>query len=45
MFITNGIPATLIQNNRGSSKYYDDQDKKNVDVVVCPYNVDQDVRF
>ena len=45
MFITNGIPATLIQNNRGNSKYYDDQDKKNVDVVVCPYNVDQDVRF
>lgn len=45
MFITNGIPATLIQNNRSSSKYYDDQDKKNVDVVVCPYNVDQDVRF
>lgn len=45
MFITNGIPATLIQNNRGSSKYYDDQDKTNVDVVVCPYNVDQDVRF
>lgn len=45
MYITNGIPATLIQNNRGSSKYYDDQDKTNVDVVVCPYNVDQDVRF
>ena len=45
MFITNGIPATLIQNNRGTSKYYDDQDKTNVDVVVCPYNVDQDVRF
>ena len=45
MFITNGIPATLIQNNRGTSKYYDDQDKTNVDVVVCPYNVDQEVRF
>ena len=47
MFLTNGLPATLIQNNR-STEYdsiYDDQDKKEVDVVVCPYNVDQAVKF
>lgn len=45
MFITNGIPAVLIKNNRNESEYYDDQDKIEQDIVVCPYNVDQDVRF
>jgi len=45
MFITNGIPAILVQNNRKKSEYYDDQDKTNVNVVVCPYNVDQKVNF
>lgn len=45
MYITNGMPAKLIQNNRNTSEYYDDQDKTEVDVVVCPYNVDQDVKF
>ena len=47
MFLTNGIPATLIQNNRSTDydSVYDDQDKKEVDVVVCPYNVDQSVSF
>lgn len=47
MFITNGMKATLIQNNR-SANYtspYDDQDKKQVDIVVAPYNVDQAVKF
>ena len=47
MFLTNGMKATLIQNNR-SANYndpYDDQDKKSVDIVVCPYNVDQAVKF
>lgn len=45
MFNVNGMPAVLIQNNRGESSYYDDQDKQEVNVVVCPYNVDQKVRF
>ena len=45
MFNTNGIKAVLIKNNRYESSYYDDQDKEYEDVVVCPYNVDQSVRF
>ena len=45
MYNVNGIPAVLIQNNRNESSYYDDQDKTEVDIVVCPYNVDQEVRF
>ncbi len=45
MFNVNGMKAVLIQNNRKTSSYYDDQDKQEVDVVVCPYNVDQEVRF
>lgn len=46
MFLTNGMKATLIQNNRSNDNSpYDDQDKKSVDIVVCPYNVDQTVRF
>ena len=45
MFITNGIDAILVKNNRNESSYYDDQDKIEEDVVVCPYNVDQDVKF
>ena len=45
MFITNGIPAVLIKNNRNESEYYDDQDKTEQDIVVCPYNVDQDIKF
>lgn len=45
MFITNGMPAVLIKNNRNESEYYDDQDKTQENIVCCPYNVDQDVRF
>lgn len=46
MFLTNGMKATLIQNNRSNDNSpYDDQDKKQVDIVVAPYNVDQAVRF
>lgn len=47
MFLTNGMKATLIQNNRSSnnSDPYDDQDKKEVEIVVAPYNVDQAVNF
>ena len=46
MFLTNGMSATLIQNNRtGVYSAYDDQDKKEIDIIVAPYNVDQAVRF
>lgn len=45
MFNVNGMNAVLIQNNRNTSSYYDDQDKQEVDIVVCPYNVDQEVKF
>ena len=45
MFNVNGFKATLIQNNRGVSSVYDDQDKRCVPIVVCPYSVDQAIRF
>ena len=45
MFNVNGMKSTLIQNNRNESKYYDDQDKQEVNIKVCPYNVDEAVRF
>lgn len=47
MFNVNGFKATLVQNNRTtkSDDYYDDQDKKEIEIKVCPYNVDQAIRF
>lgn len=47
MFNVNGIPAVLIQNNRASTNddYYDDQNKQEVNIVVCPYNADVSVKF
>lgn len=45
MFNTNGLSAILVQNNRGTSTYYDDQDKTEIEIKVCPYNQDQIVRF
>lgn len=47
MFNVNGFKATLIQNNRTTTEddYYDDQNKQEVEIKVCPYNVDQTVRF
>lgn len=45
MFNVNGLSATLIQNNRNESSVYDDQDKQEVNIKVCPYNVDQKDRF
>ena len=46
MFNVNGFPAVLIQNNRGTeTSYYDDQDKTEVNIVACPYNVDMTDRF
>lgn len=47
MFNVNGFEATLIQNNRntGEDVYYDDQDKREIKIKVCPYNVDAKIRF
>lgn len=45
MFNVNGMSAILIQNNRNESDVYDDQDKQQVNIKVCPYNVDQSDRF
>lgn len=47
MFNINGLPAILVQNNRTTTDedYYDDQNKKEVNIKVCPYNVDQAVKF
>lgn len=46
MYNTNGMVATLIQYNRNDEEsIYDDQDTKELDIVVCPYNVDQAIRF
>lgn len=41
----NGIPAVLIQNNRTTSEYYDDQDKQEVNIKVCPFNTEHAVNF
>lgn len=45
MFNVNGMKAVLIQNNRNESEYYDDQDKQKKNIKVCPYNVDQAIKF
>lgn len=45
MFNVNGMSATLVQNNRTTSGIYDDQDKTEIDIKVCPYNVDQAIKF
>lgn len=46
MYNVNGMVATLIQYNRDDEEsIYDDQDKRELDIVVCPYNVDQAIRF
>lgn len=45
MFNVNGMKAILVQNNRGESDYYDDQDKKEIKIKVCPFNSDMSVRF
>ena len=45
MFNTNGMTATLIQKNRSASGIYDDQVENWITIKVCPYNVDQAVKF
>jgi hypothetical protein len=46
MFLVNGIKCTLRQFNRTESdSAYDDQNYKDTPIKVCPYNVDQAVRY
>ena len=46
MFNVNGMNAKLIQHNRNDEDaYYDDQDMQEVNIKVCPYNVDQTIKF
>jgi hypothetical protein len=45
MFLTNGMKAELIQFNRNTSSYYDDQDKQSIEIKVIPYNADQTISF
>lgn len=46
MYNVNGMVATLVQHNRtDEDNIYDDQDTREIDIIVCPYNVDQAVRF
>ena len=45
MFNVSGFKAISIQNNRGESDYYDDQDKREVKIKLCPYNADMSVKF
>ena len=47
MFNVNGFKAKLIQNNRTTlnDDYHDDQNKTEIEIKVCPYNVDQAIKF
>ena len=46
MYNVNGMVATLLQFNRNDEEsIYDDQDKQELDIVVCPFNVDQAISY
>lgn len=46
MFLVNGMKATLIQYNRNNSNsIYDDEDQTTKTIKICPYNVDNAIRF
>lgn len=46
MFLVNGIKAKLIQYNRSEdNNVYDDQNKKEIYIKCCPYNVSRGIRF
>lgn len=46
MFLVNGMKATLIQYNRSNdNSIYDDEDKTEKTIKICPYNVDNDINF
>ena len=41
MYNVNGMDAKLIQYNRTEeNSIYDDKNSREIDIVVCPYNVD-----
>jgi hypothetical protein len=45
MFLVNGIKAKLIQNNRNDSQVYDDEDRKIINIKICPYDVENSIKF
>lgn len=46
MFLVNGIKCTLRQFNRtNDNSFYDDQNYQDIPIKVCPYDVDQAVKF
>ena len=46
MYNVNGMKATLLQFNRiEDDSIYDDKNIQEVDIVVCPFNVDMAIRF
>ena len=45
MYITNGLPATLIKYNREGTGVWDDEYTETQDIVLCPYNQDVSVGF
>lgn len=48
MFITNGLPATLIKFNRGqevNTGVWDDEYTLEESITLCPYNQDNSINF
>lgn len=45
MFLVNGKTATLKQYNRNEVDIYDDQDITSIQIKLCPYNEDINVKF
>lgn len=46
MYLVNGMKAILVMRNRKPSKnYYDDEDIREIPIKVCPFGVDELVRF
>lgn len=46
MFLVNGMKATLIQYNRNiDNNPYDDQDKREITIKCCPYDISQGIRY
>lgn len=46
MFLVNGLKATLIQYNRkNDDTIYDDQNNNEVPIKICPYDVDDAIKF
>lgn len=46
MFLVNGLKAQLIQYNRNNEdSIYDDQDKKTINIKICPYDISNGLKF